>query len=365
MSQIDTVDPDLVLSGRTDWVDGELADALAEYPLECVETEFPHFVMSVESAEEAIEPSADHPVFYGCFDWHSAVHSHWSLLRGLRLFDDHPREAEIDESIDRRFTVENVEREVAYFEENPTFEMPYGWAWLLRLAAELHLWDDERANRWHDVLEPLEAQVVTLVETEFLPLERPFRVGLHRNSAFGLAGVLDYAKVTSRADLEAAVVETSRDFFEDDRNAPVEYEPLGWDFVSPALIEADLMRRVLESEEFARWFEDFLPDLTTPPYDSILEPVDVDPDTEEGAELHWVGLNLSKAWCLAGIADSLEDGDEDTLESSYRGVLEESTRRHVEHSLDLAFTDDYAGAHWLTSFVLYLLSRNEGAIAPN
>ncbi|MHC3437250.1 DUF2891 domain-containing protein [Natrialbaceae archaeon A-gly3] len=358
MSLLDTVDPDLVLSGRTDWVDDETADALAEYPLECVDTEFPHFVMSVDSAEQAIEPAEDHPVFYGCFDWHSAVHSHWSLVRGLRLFDDHPREAEIVECIDRRLTPENAEREVNYFEENPTFEKPYGWSWLLRLAAELHLWDDERSGRWRAVLKPLEERIVTLVETEFLSQERPFRVGTHENSAFALAGVLDYARVTSRSALEAAVVETSLDFFEDDRDAPVEYEPFGWDFISPSLTEADLMARVLDGEEFSAWLEGLLPALTTSPYDSILEPIEVDPDPNEEVALHWVGLNLARAWTMVGIADALEG-------HACEDVLETSARRHVEYGLEMAFTDDYAGAHWLTSFVLYLLSRNEGAIAPS
>lgn len=194
-----------------------------------------------------------------------------------------------------------------------------------------------------------------LVETEFLTLDRPFRVGTHQNTAFALQAVVDYARVTSNDALGAAAVETSEDFFSEDLGYPVEYEPLGWDFVSPGLVEADLMRRVLDRDAFTSWFDRFLPNVATAPSDTILEPVA--PEPGDGIELHLVGLNLSKAWCLAGIEASL-DG------SRLRETLRKGAIRHAERGLDGAFTEEYPGAHWLSSFVLYLLTRNEGGIAP-
>ena len=143
--------------------------------------------------------------------------------------------------------------------------------------------------------------------------------------------------------------------YADDRDYPVEYEPLGWDFLSPALTEADLMRRVLDPEAFADWLVVFLPDITTDPYASVLEPISVDP--ENGMERHLVGLNLSKAAALAGIADAL--GDHHLV-----ALLERSAGEHAERGLEQAFDDDYSGSHWLSSFALYLLTRNGGAIAP-
>ncbi len=356
MDLLDAVDPGTAVAGRSDWLDTEAVEAITEHPLDCIGTEFPHWVGAVDSADGFERPADQHPVFHGCFDWHSAVHSHWSLVRALRLFD-HPAESEIAGAIDARLTVDDVEREVGYFEDNETFEKPYGWAWLLRLAAELHLWDDERADAWRTTLRPLEDRIVELVEADFLTQERPFRVGTHDNSAFALAGALDYARVVGAGSLEADVLETSRRFFADDESYPVEYEPIGWDFVSPALTEADLMRRVLGPDAFETWLEEFLPDVTTPPHDAILEPVGVDPGSDDGVELHLVGLNLSRAWCLVGMADSLAD-------RSYADALEESAERHAERGLSRAFTDDYAGAHWLSSFVLYLVTREEGGIAP-
>ena len=355
MDSLDSIDVETILSGRSDWIETDLMKELVRHPLDCVETEFPHSVWSIDSPDGIERPKEQHPVFYGCFDWHSSVHSHWCLIRQLRLYDEHPEESEIVQSLESRITPENVEREVEYFETNDSFEKPYGWAWFLRLVSELRLWEDDAANDWRATLNPLEERIVALVETEFLSQERPFRVGTHHNSAFALQCVLDYAGVTANDALESAALETSREFFAEDREYPVEYEPLGWDFLSPSLVEADLMRCVLDPDEFVTWMDEFLPDVTVSPYNTILDPVDVKPDG--GLELHLVGLNISKAWCMAGIASVL-DGHR------YTEAFERSARRHAERGLEQAFTEDYAGAHWLSSFVLYLLTRNEGAIAP-
>jgi hypothetical protein len=195
------------------------------------------------------------------------------------------------------------------------------------------------------------------VTEAFLPRERPIRVGTHHNTAFALQCVLDYARVTGDDGLESTTRDRSEALFSDDRDYPVEYEPLGSDFLSPALVEADLMRRVLDHEAFAAWIDGFLPEMTEPPYDGLLDPVEVSSKAVDGNELHLVGLNLSKAWCLAGVGKALGD-------HRYAAPFERSAARHAEAGLSRAFTDDYAGAHWLSSFVLYLLTRNDGGIAP-
>lgn len=342
-----------VIAGDGNWLKPEHADELAAHPLSCIETEYPHYLFSVD--EDGFDrPQESHPVFYGCFDWHSAVHSHWCLCRQLRLIDDHPQEREIRTAIDSLVTPENVTGEVATFEERPTFENPYGWGWFLRLMAELSLWDDEQATRWRETFAPLERFLVGQVETEFLGQSRPQRVGTHHNSAFSLAAVLDYARVVGNHDLAAATEETATRWFVGDTEYPLRYEPLGADFVSPALSEADLMARILDTELFTDWFESFLPAVDTG--DRLPEPVAVS-DNPDGQELHLVGLNLSRAWCLAAIAEQL--GDHPTTEQ-----LTATAKAHAAAGLDRAFTDDYAGAHWLSSFVLYLCSHNAGAIAP-
>lgn len=357
VNPLDRVDTQTILAGQGDWIDDELATSLAAHPLACVDREYPHYVRSVDSPDDTARPSDQHPVFYGCYDWHSAVHSHWSLVRQLRLIEGHPDESAIETSIDARLTPDAVAGEVAFFTENETFERPYGWGWLLRLAVELRAWDDGRADRWAETLRPLESTIVDLVETNFLPMDRLLRVGTHGNSAFALACVLDYARAVDDTSLESKTIETAERFFADDRDYSLDYEPIGWDFLSPGLAEADLMRRIRPPEEFTDWFEDFLPAVVDDPRTALPDPIGVAPGTDDGMALHLVGLDLSRAWCLAGIADVIED-------ASLRNALTDSAGAHAEAGLELAFTDDYDGAHWLTSFVCYLVTRNDGLIAP-
>ena len=342
------VDAETALAGTVTELGDDALRRLAHHPLESVGQEYPHHGGAVDGPEDTVQPREDHPVFFGCYDWHSAVHSHWALVRQLRLFDEHPDEDAIVESVDARLTPENVDGEVTYFVDNPGFEKPYGWAWLLRLAAELHRWDDPRADRWAETLAPLEERIRDLTAEQFLTDDRPFRVGTHGNSAFALSAVMDYAETVGDDDLRVGTAETARAFYADDVDAPVAYEPLGWDFLSPTLTEANLMRRVLPAAEYDAWLDEFLPDLTAPRNESFLEPVDAGGE-ESDLALHLVGLNLAKAWGLAEVGMAT-DGDTADLAAA-------SAERHLDAGLAGAFTDDYAGAHWLSSFVLYLLTR--------
>ena len=365
MESLASLSDETILAGRADTLPTAVIEALAAQPLDCVETEYPHWQRSIDGPDDVTPPSERHPVFYGCYDWHSAVHSHWSLVRGLRLAPDLERDEEILDSIEGRLTEAAVATEVAYFEEHPTFERPYGWAWLLRLAAELHLWDDPQGTVWRERLHPLEDRIVELVRDSLLTQDRPFRVGTHTNTAFALAAVLDYARCVGEPSLAESTEATARRVFEEDTDAPVAYEPLGWDFLSPSLVEADLMRRVLSPSEFGTWLEAFFPDPASTELEGLLEPIDVDAIGSDGIHLHFVGLHLSNAWCLAGIADAVADADiadavtnDETVETYRAGAL-----RHARAGLDRAFSDDYAGSHWLGTYAFYLLTRKAGGIA--
>ncbi|MFW6083428.1 MAG: DUF2891 domain-containing protein [Thermoplasmatota archaeon] len=350
------IDIEDVLSGRIDWIDDNLTKKLAKPSLKCIEKEFPHYVQYLDSVDSFITPKEEHPLFYGCYDWHSSVHSHWNLVRQMRLFHDHPLEDEILEVLDRHFTKEKVSGEVEFFEDNRKFEKPYGWGWFLRLMSELYLMYQDKAENWEEILHPLEEKIIELIEDEFLRQERPFRVGIHANSAFSLINILDYTRIKSDSNLEFKVMEKSKEFFLKDKSAPVEYEPTGWDFLSPILTEADLMRRVLDENEYVRWFEDFLPDLSKPDHTQFLEPIKVELD--ELMKYHLIGLNLSKAWCMNGIAAIIP------VDHQYKNILKDSAEKHAKEGLKQAFSEDYGGSHWLLSFALYLFTINEGGIDP-
>jgi hypothetical protein len=300
---------------------------------------------------EVQNPRRLHPVFYGCFDWHSAVHGHWMLVRLLRLFPDLPNAAEIRTALDENLSAENVRVEVVYLrqENRKSFERTYGWAWLLKLAEELHGWDDPDGKRWAANLAPLTQEIVARY-MDFLPRQTyPIRTGVHPNTAFGIAFAWDYARAVGNDDLETMLVERSNAYYGNDERYPAAWEPGGEDFFSPSLMEADLMRRVLDPAEFKEWFHRFLPELANGGYKSLLEPAIV-ADRSDPKIVHLDGLNLSRAWCMAGVASALPEDD------ATRKVLLDSAARHAEDALAHVATGNYEGEHWLASFAVYLLS---------
>ncbi|HEV1288309.1 MAG TPA: DUF2891 domain-containing protein [Bryobacteraceae bacterium] len=296
----------------------ELAARFARLALDCVTREYPNKIAhTMQSDADALPPRILTPAFYGCYDWHSAVHGHWLLARLSRMFPDAEFAAEARAALARNITEENIAAEVRYFEDEgrAAFERPYGLAWLLTLASEVR----------SEVLRPLEKTVLERFSTWLEKLSYPVRSGEHSNTAFALGLALD----SHRCEL---FERRARDFYLNDRNAPVDYEPSGEDFLSPSLAEADVMRRVLPPSEFSEWFARFLPDL------SRLRPV-VSPDPSDPKFSHLDGLNLSRAWMLREI------GGQDELASL-----------HAQAGLAAVTGQHYEGAHWLATFAVYLLT---------
>ena len=331
------------------------ASHFASLALKCISREYPNKPEHVLNDDHDVQsPKALHPAFYGCFDWHSSVHGHWMLVRLLRMFPNLPEGADIRQAIGANLTAENILAEAAYLKQKnrQSFERTYGWAWLLKLAEELSLANDPDARAWSRNLQPL---VEALVDSyiAFLPKQTyPIRTGVHPNTAFGLAFAFDYAKTAGNEKLAALIAERSRTYFANDTNYPGAWEPGGEDFFSPALMEADLMRRVMKPAEFRRWFHGFLPDIFTGEPHELLQPAIVT-DRSDPKLVHLDGLNLSRAWCMRSIAAALP------LTDPARKNLAKSARLHASDALAHVASGDYAGEHWLASFAVYLLATPE------
>lgn len=330
----------------------ESASGFAGLAAGCIQREYPNKPGHVMNSQKEVQgPRALHPSFYGCYDWHSAVHGHWLLVRLLRLFPELPGAKEIRASLDENLSAESLRSESAYFEQpnRKSFERTYGWAWLLKLAEELRDWDDPDGRRWSRNLAPL-ARVVVGRYLDFLPRQTyPIRTGVHPNTAFGLAFALDYARAVGDERLEDLARERSLTYFESDSDAPARWEPGGEDFFSPCLMEADLMRRVLPPDAFTAWLRRFLPTLGAGEPRSLLEPATVS-DRTDPKIVHLDGLNLSRAWCMLGVASALAKDD------PTRRLLEDAAARHAADALANVASGDYAGEHWLATFAVFLLS---------
>ncbi len=328
------------------------ASHFAGLALRCIRQEYPNKPDHVmNSASEILSPRALHPAFYGCFDWHSSVHGHWMLVRLLRRFPDLAEAPKMRAALNANLSAENIQVESAYLRQGnrQSFERTYGWAWLLKLAEELYLWKDPDSQRWYGNLRPL-AEALASQYLDFLPKQTyPIRTGVHPNTAFGLAFALDYARAVGNSTLESLIMERSRTYYSTDADYPAAWEPGGEDFFSPSLTEADLMRRVMKPTEFADWFHRFLPGLTAGRPKSLLVPAIVT-DRSDPKLVHLDGLNLSRAWCMQGIADSLPPQD------PAKKLLAQSAKQHARAALDHVASGDYVGEHWLASFAVYLLS---------
>ncbi len=318
----------------------EEANRLAQLPLDCIQQPLPYKSgVVIAQASDLAMPIEHHPAFYGCFDWHSAVHGHWSLIYLLKEFPDLKDKEAIMMKLGENLTKENIIKEVDYFslnKQSKSFERTYGWAWLLKLSEELYTWDHPLAKEWYSNLKPL-SQHIAQAYQDFLPkLVYPIRVGEHSNTAFGLVFALDYARTVGDTALEASIVQHTLRLYKADKDCPITWEPSGYDFLSPCLQEMDLMQKVLSKEEFTLWSKAFLPAL----FDgkSTLKPAEV-LDRSDGKLVHLDGLNFSRAWCLYSVKDC----------SSCRAIADE----HLNFSLPKITDGDYAGGHWLASFALY------------
>ena len=328
------------------------ASHFAQLALKCVRKEYPNKLdHTMNDGDEVRAPKALHPAFYGCFDWHSTVHGHWMLVHLLKMFPNMPEGRAIRDALDANLAANNIDGEVAYLKQanRASFERTYGWAWLLKLAEELRAWNDADAKRWSANLQPLADGFVEKY-LAFLPKQNyPIRTGVHPNTAFGLAFALDYARSAGDKKLEGLIVERSRTYFGGDVNYPAAWEPGGEDFFSPALMEADLMRRVMTQREFATWFHRFLPGIARSQPKQLLRPAVVT-DRTDPKLVHLDGLNLSRAWCMRSIAAALPAND------SARKILAGSANAHAQAALPFIASGNYEGEHWLASFAVYMLT---------
>jgi hypothetical protein len=325
-------------------LDKDQAGRLARLAYKCIHTEYAnHLQHSMQSDRDLGTPSQLHPVFYGCYDWHSSVHGHWLLVKLLREFPELTSRDSIIQAIDMTLTAENIAVEVAYFqaEGRISYERPYGWSWLLKLATELASWDHPLGRKWCGILNPLAQQVVQNYKKYLPGLYYPLRRGVHANTAFGISFALDYARAMGDNEFEQLLLERSRFYYLKDQLIPASWEPEGDDFFSPSLIEADLMRRVLKKEEFQKWFSGFLPVL--PP--SLRQPAVV-ADRADPTGVHLDGLNLSRAWCMFEIAKALPVGSKMAKELQQAGL------EHAKDALPHVISENYLGTHWLATFAV-------------
>ena len=329
------------------------ADRFAKLALACVHKEYPNHISHTMNSDADVDPPRKlTPAFYGCYDWHSSVHGHWLLVRLVRTHPGANFVPAAREALRQSLTAGNIAEEAAYLrgEGRASFERPYGLAWLLQLTAELHEWDDPQAKEMRANLRPLEQAAVERLSNWLPKLANPVRIGEHDQTAFALGLILDYAHAVGDTNFAELVSSRAQHYFLNDKHCPLEYEPSGEDFLSPCLAEADAMRRVLPSDQFARWLRSFLPQIPSNGSGTWLQPV-ISPDPSDPKLAHLDGLNLSRAWMLEGIAYRLPKSDKRLK------AITAAADAHRLAGLSAVTGQHYEGGHWLGSYAVYLTTH--------
>jgi Protein of unknown function (DUF2891) len=331
------------------------ASQFAEIALGHVTREYPSKLDHVLGGRADLQaPRALHPIFYGSFDWHSCVHAYWLLARLLRRHPGLPQADRIRLLFDTAFTPGHVATELAYLARpmTATFERPYGWAWLLMLAAEFTLLPTQEARRWSVAVQPL-ADAFSHRFVSFLPKATyPVRSGVHSCSAFAITLALDYARTSGDSVLADALTMAARRWYLADVDCQA-WEPGAEDFLSPTLMEAECMRHALPADAFGAWFARFLPRIAQTEPSALFQPATV-ADRSDGRIAHLDGLNFTRAWCWNNLASGLAPTD------ARCQVMRAAARRHLEASLPHV-SGDYMGEHWLATFAWLALESVNAA----
>lgn len=311
----------------------DIARRFAQAALGHVAREYPHKLDHVMEGDAGVgSPRTLHPCFFGSYDWHSCVHGWWTLLTLRRLFPDLDEAQDIAALAEETFTAEKLGVELDYAQRPASrgFERPYGWAWLLYLHLEATRHDD---RDWAQRLERLTRHFAEGFKAYLAILTYPIRTGTHANSAFALTLAVEWADAFDE-DLAAMIRTNARRWFEDDRDCQA-WEPGGDEFLSPALSEALLMKRVLPDRAFAEWLAGFLPRRASGEPGNLFVPALVS-DRSDGKIAHLDGLNLSRAWAWCELGEHA------------------AAERHLDAALPHV-TGEYMGEHWLASFALLAL----------
>ena len=316
---------------------------LATLPLKCLQQEYPNKLgqLLIDSTEIQ-SPKKLHPTFYGCFDWHSSVHGHWSLVYLLKRYPNLANKEQIIQKLKTNLSKENIQVEIDYLNKKheKSFERTYGWNWLLKLQLELETSNEPFAKELAQNLKPL-SNIIIERYIEFLPkLLYPVRVGTHSNTAFGLTNAWDYAVFSKNEVLQKSIKENAIRLFQKDENCPFNWEPSGTDFLSPCMEEMALMQRILPKNEFLTWLKKFAPNLFKKDYKWEVARVS---DRTDGHLVHLDGLNFSRAWNMYHLLNQYPN------EFKH---LKNLADYHLNFSLPSVVDGNYEGEHWLASFAL-------------
>jgi hypothetical protein len=341
--------------------DGTLALQLTTMPLACLDHPQPRPNAAPYIWEATYTPVPDFETtraFYGCYDWHSAVNSTWTLVRILKTFPDLSTAPAIRQKLNDHLAPSNVAGDLEFMRGAGTFELPYGYAWLLRLQYELRSWSDSDAVRWAANLQPMATYMSERLAAYLKNLQQPVRTGVHPNTAMAMDNALGYARAFD-PPLEAAIREAADRLFKRDIRCNTGAEPGPSDFASPCLMEASIMGQLMPQDQFIPWLDAFVPPLYSPEFQPLtkgLGPEFVKNPTAIAAKSHIVGLAFVRAKSMGELANLLPPSD------PRAPVFRRLAAMQAANGFPLMGAVGYDGSHYYASWATTYLITNPNAL---
>jgi hypothetical protein len=342
-------------------LDQTLALKLSAMPLSCMDHPQPRPNAVPYLWAPSFTPVPDYETtraFYGCYDWHSAVNSAWTLVRILKMFPDLPTAPAIRQKLNDHFGATNVAGDLEFMRGAGTFELPYGYAWLLRLQFELKSWNDSDGVRWAANMQPMATYMSERLATYLKELPQAIRTGVHPNTAMAMDNALGYARAFDPA-LEAAIRESATRLFSRDIHCNTAAEPGPSDFASPCLMEASIMAQLMEPAAFVPWLDAFLPPLYSAEFHPLtqgLGPEFVKNPAAIASKSHIVGLAFVRATSMGELANALPPTDPRVP------VLRRLAAMQAATGFPLMGAVGYDGSHyyasWATTYLITETNRD-------
>lgn len=308
----------------------------ADTPKELVALDHDKATIAAELARQVAycsgRPDTSNPAFKGCIDWHSSVHGVWALLAYQRATGDAHYAALVNSILNK----DALAQERAHLAKAPSFEMPYGRSWFLRLAIEHHRLTGS------DELLPFADDVAFSLRDYYRRRGVDRFSGAYRSASWAMINLLDYARHRHLAELEAEVKGlVVKNFVDVDPKCAVARERS--EFMAVCTNWAALVSRVLSREDYGPWLDRFIAANGLP---VPLNEADTD---------HEFGLNFSRAWGLW-----------DMYAASGRADVAASYAAHFEAGYKPAsnWRGSYeAVGHWVAQFGLFALQPQFGPVA--
>ena len=332
-------------------LDPPALESLATAALAGVRREYPHrLLQELHSDADLLPPRQLNPAFYGSYDWHSAVHSHWTLVRALDRGLPDALATAVGAVLDEHLSADRLAAEVAFYAGpgGTTAERPYGWAWLLMLHAECQALGGDRQRRWAQALAPLATLLSDRLHAYFGgELAFPIRSGTHSNTAFSLGLAIEAARRRDDRPAAGALSDAAQRMFGPEQRLRWDEDPSGDAFLSPELTEAALMAEVLPRADFPAWLDRVLPD----PAAAAWAPPGFRPNAADPGTVHLEGLLVSRTWCLDAVGRALPPGHPAAVAALA------AADSHRDRVAGLRPAEGFSRSHWLPTFLLYLDER--------